>query len=97
FLALAEEAESKLKGPQQVVWFARLEREHDNLRAALRWAEQQVDTETVLRIGVALYLFWLLHGHAREGLRWLEYGLAHGADVPAAIRARASLEAGSLA
>ena len=32
FLALAEEAEPELSGPQQGLW---VEREHDNLRAAL--------------------------------------------------------------
>ena len=37
FLALAEEAEPELAGTQQGLWVDRLEREHDNLRAALSW------------------------------------------------------------
>jgi predicted ATPase len=37
FLALAEEAEPELTGPQQRVWVERLEGEHDNLREALSW------------------------------------------------------------
>ncbi len=39
FLDLVERAEPLLTGPEQVVWLERLESEHNNLRASLRWAE----------------------------------------------------------
>lgn len=37
FLKLAKEASRELKGGDQALWLNRLELEHDNLRAALRW------------------------------------------------------------
>src|SRR5688500_18389017 len=36
FLAMAEEAEPQLRGPEQQTWLERLETEHDSLRSALQ-------------------------------------------------------------
>jgi len=75
FLALAEKAESELEGPQQQEWLERLDKEHDNLRAALSWALDQGEAELGLRLGGALGWFWWLRGHSSEGRRWLEAAL----------------------
>jgi len=67
FLALAEQAEPQLSGAGQLHWVERLEVEHDNLRAALRWCVHGRDAERGLRFGAALWRFWRIHGHLTEG------------------------------
>ncbi len=70
-LKLAETAEPELVGPRQVSWLERLEREHDNLRAALRWCIDRGDAEMGARLGGALWRFWSIRGYPREGRSWL--------------------------
>jgi predicted ATPase/class 3 adenylate cyclase len=76
YLGFAEDAESRLQGPEQVAWLQRLEADHDNLRAALRWSLDHEETEPALRLGSALSLFWDTHGYVREGREWLDELLA---------------------
>ena len=72
FLRLAEEAEPHLNRLLQVEWFARLEEEHDNFRAALAWSRKQEEAEPGLRLAGALHWFWFMHGYLSEGRGWLE-------------------------
>jgi predicted ATPase/DNA-binding CsgD family transcriptional regulator len=103
YLALAEKADSELGGPRQTVWLEQLEREHDNLRAALYWSIAQNKTEQhmeiALRLGGALRRFWQMHGHLREGQTFLEQALAasEGVEVSKQARAKALIAAGTLA
>ena len=76
FLTLAERAEPELHGAEQMAWLARLEAEHDNLRAVLGWSLVAHQVETALRLAGALGWFWFLRGHLLEGHRWLEQALA---------------------
>ena len=73
FLDLAERAEPGMRGPEQIVWLDRLEAEHDNLRAALRWyLADGADIDRALRLAGALVWFWLTRAHITEGRQWLE-------------------------
>jgi predicted ATPase/class 3 adenylate cyclase len=71
FLALAEEAEPHLPAYRRE-WLDRLDREHDNLRAALDQLEAAGETELAFRLAGALSRFWLMKGHVVEGRRRLE-------------------------
>jgi predicted ATPase/DNA-binding SARP family transcriptional activator/DNA-binding CsgD family transcriptional regulator len=97
FLALSEEAEPELLGPQETQWYERLEEEHDNIRAALAYSLEGAEPELGLRLAGAIWWFWHRHGHVSEGLRWLERALAKDDGVPAVARATALAGLGWLA
>lgn len=104
YLRLAQEAEPELGGPQQVIWLERLEREHDNLRAAMQWSLEQAGgeraeqrKETALRLSAALRLFWMIHGPISEGRSFLEQALTARRGIVASVQAKALLAAASLA
>ncbi len=75
FVELAEAAEPHLRGEGQASWLARLEDDHDNLRAAMEWC-RNTDPELTARLAVALGWFWYGHGSLREGRDWLETAVA---------------------
>jgi len=88
FLALAEQAWPELWGADQQRWYARLDREHDNLRAALAWAQARPDPELLVRLAGALGPYWEARGQLSEAHRWLDAALATEPVSPWA-RARA--------
>jgi predicted ATPase/serine/threonine protein kinase/DNA-binding CsgD family transcriptional regulator len=94
YLALAEEAEPKLAGPQQVLWLERLERELGDLRSALYWLREQEETEAALRLSGALWRFWWRRGHLSEGRHFLEQALFASEKVVPSVRAKALNGAG---
>jgi non-specific serine/threonine protein kinase len=107
FLALAEQAAPQLTGPEQRTWLDRLEREHDNLRAALAWARDRRGARPAaravrgLRLAAALSRFWDRRGHYSEGRAALATTLASTTETGEAdeqtARAMALYGAGWLA
>src|SRR6266436_3462211 len=107
YLRLAEDAEVEIGGPQQAAWLERLEREHDNLRAAFQWSLEQAGEEKAmqgergiemaLRLGGALRNFWRIHGHISEGRNFLERALVAREGSEASVQAKALIAAANLA
>jgi non-specific serine/threonine protein kinase len=89
FLALAEQARPKLRGPEVGEWSQRLEREHDNMRTALSWALESEEVELPLRLSGVLGTFWYMHSHSEEGRKWLEAALARDNRAPVVVRIKA--------
>ena len=79
--------ETELQGNEQVRWLARLDEEHDNLRAALHWAVDKGEAELGVQLAGALWRFWYIRGYNSEGREHLAAVLAlppTPARVPAA-------------
>ncbi len=94
---LAVRAAREMGGGEQAAWLERLEREHDNVRAALGWAAGHDRVEAGLRLAGELSHFWDWGGHRQEGLSWLERLLPAEGQVTSDVRARALMAAGSIA
>jgi tetratricopeptide (TPR) repeat protein len=88
FLVLAEQEQHRLHGPEQIAALERLEREHDNFRATLERCRKTGSTNAGLRLSGALFWFWNMHSHLKEGRAWLEEMLARQ-ETPGPTRERA--------
>ncbi len=96
FVTWIESVEPKLYGEGEIDWFARVEVEHDNLRAALAWEEAERDQETALRLAAAMRRFWYVRGYWSEGRRWLESILAWADGGTPRAQAGARLALGNM-
>jgi len=94
FTALAEEGYEQ-RFAAEAEWSDRLERDHDDLRAALDWLAEH-DPEAELRLASALGWFWLSHSHIAEGRRRLAGALGRS-RLGGRTRARALTAGGVLA
>ena len=90
FLNLAETAEPHFFHPDQLQWYATIDAEIDNIRAALEWSLARDRGESGLRLASALDRYWVARLHWREASGWLERLLELPAlDPESALRAKA--------
>ncbi len=93
---MAETANIELRSSRQSEWLSQLERDHDNLRAAIEWALQNISSadageELALRLAGALRWFWRMRGHFYEGCYWLAEALQRTPPKRSIARASALL------
>ncbi|WBB63104.1 BTAD domain-containing putative transcriptional regulator [Streptomyces sp. WMMC500] len=80
FTRLAEQADGRLRGPEQREWLRRLDAETPNLRAALAGCLARHEGGAALRLCGALGWYWFLRGRYREAHR--AFGAALAATDP---------------
>jgi non-specific serine/threonine protein kinase len=62
YLDLAEKAEPNIFGTESATWFRWLDKELDNIRAAIEWSTNSGKADMALRIAGSLVYFWFAHG-----------------------------------
>jgi predicted ATPase/class 3 adenylate cyclase len=97
FQQVAADSEVGYHSPDQETWLARLEAEHDNMRAGLAWALQGPDDEQAAAFAASLQWFWYLHGYLTEGRRWLDQALERAGESRSRARVHALIRDGALA
>jgi predicted ATPase/DNA-binding CsgD family transcriptional regulator len=97
YLALAEQADRAMLGPDEAAWLNRLDSEVDNLRQAHDWAIARGDLDAEWRLVAALALFWVLRGYLGEGLERSNAARSRAFDAGPVLRAHFLEGAGLLA
>lgn len=94
-LGLAGEAKRHMAGLEMGGWLRRLRSAFDDFRAVLERSLEQGDTETGLRLLIALEIYLIQTG-VREGVYWLGRLLSAGAVRPEVLAPALSLQGGLL-
>lgn len=69
------QAEKQLRGANQLQWLTRLEIDHADLRAALKWTHEHTDADRLVQLAAHLARFWSIRGYWSEGQTWLTLAL----------------------
>jgi predicted ATPase/DNA-binding CsgD family transcriptional regulator len=99
FAKFAEHVQPLLVSSEYEVWLARMDTEHDNIRAALQWTlAPEGDARVGLQLAASLRHFWSIHSYYHEASEWLHKVLARpGAQERTALRGMALAGAGAVA
>ena len=89
-------AASGLVGPAQLEWLHRVREDLESYRAALAWLIDHGRAAEAGDIALGLMFFWIIRGHAAEGLRWYEQILNMPRLLPV-VESRALLGTGAMA
>lgn len=88
FATLARHAAPALHTEQLEATLDRLVPDHDNLRAALEWANASFDRPRLLQMAVDLIFFWFYTAHFKEGDGWLQRAIDDESDSDPKLRAQ---------
>ncbi len=88
FLELAESAPPYVPEARMGDWYARVEADLDNVRAALTWLDARHDLERLARFVAALWPYWHEYLRVEEGRAWLQAVVAHRAALSPTLRAQ---------
>jgi non-specific serine/threonine protein kinase len=96
FLGRAQQADSRMLGPERPIACDELEAEHANLLGALAYAMEH-DPESALKLSNALGWFWEVRGYLAQGRDWFTKIIAGSPVILADLRGEAYVRAGRLA
>jgi predicted ATPase len=82
YAELLQGAEAGMRSADLPHWLARLDADHDNVRAAIRHATATGDVETALSLIWSAAHYWGTRGHVAEGRELAEAALAAGEGPP---------------
>jgi len=85
YTTLGEMAEPHLLTSNAGYWLNSLEREHLNLRSAIRWLFEN-DPLRAARLAAAIRVYLFVRSHLTEGREWLETALQRNKRLPEDVR-----------
>lgn len=77
YLQYFRTVDEHLRGTQTALWFARLQPDHDNLRAAIQWTLDRDRYEDAAWLILATGWYCRMRGHWYEELGWIQATLPH--------------------